>query len=338
MLFKIKFVLFFIVFIFSTPQAIKASSLSNYIHDDTLTDKAFCRLATQLKEARHVVRLEADITFFGLKIITVYTGSAVCIGNGTEFLTNAHCIVPWCDNQGKIKNPLYISSEGLGRKKIIGYQVHEKYSEKYSEETRCYDIAYLYIHDSFEGLEGIEPTYMEPLSLTSKCVNIVGYGANGDVGSWLSRCDGKKRAVTAKICGLKCFNNTKDMPLLYSNFGYRMEYNIKNLEDPREGTLKPIPLMEYEGGSRPGMSGGGVFFKMQYVAIPTNTSVEENNEGWLLRLRRFSRNRLKYLAAVGVPVPFMLPVIGNKACYLILGTHKDWIETVRQKRRLLSQE
>ena len=184
-------------------------------------------------------------------------------------------------------------------------------------------------------MQGIEPTYSSPESLIYQSVNIVGYGVNGSVGSWFSRCDGKKRAVTSYINGFKQFDSTPNMSLLYSNCGYTEEYNPKDSGYPGKVTLKPRPLKEYEGGVRPGMSGGGVFLNAQYLAIPTSFSVDDN-AGWWLPLRYFLSEKLKYLAAIGIPVPFMIPIMGNQNNYLVLGTHKDWIETARQKKKLLN--
>ncbi|MBY0281343.1 MAG: serine protease [Alphaproteobacteria bacterium] len=280
---------------------------------ETLTDEAFCRLATQLPVARHVVRLEADITFFGVKILTAYSGSAVCIGDGTEFITSAHCIAPWLDYDGKIKHPIYISGEGLTRKKIIDCQVHEKYNHEYTENIDPHDIAYLCIQDPIKGLQGIEPTYTQPTCLENQSLNIVGYGASGDTRSWLSRLDGKKRAVKSFIN----YVSKNDQPIL------------------SKIVVKYRQLNDYEGAFRPGMSGGGGFLNGQYIAIPTWTKIHRRT-CLGIDLRCYLRNKLKYLAAVGIPVPFMVPRAGDTNKYIPLSIHQTWIEAARQKRKSLN--
>ncbi len=102
------FTLFFGIISFQFTHA-----LENLDTLKTLSDEALCHRASELKLARHVVCLEAEISIAIFKK-TVYTGSAVCIGNGS-FLTNAHCFVPWCDAKGELKYPLYINTENHGK-------------------------------------------------------------------------------------------------------------------------------------------------------------------------------------------------------------------------------
>ena len=294
---------------------------------DTLTDAALVQRARELPVARHVVQLEAVIPLpFGFNL-TFSTGSAVCIGGGKEFLTNAHCMTPWCDKQGKLKYPTYVR-EGMNRKRINNLQIHEQYFN--SPTKSAYDIAYFSIDTPVPGLEGIEPTYLKSDSsgLFGKNLDVVGYGASGNARSWFGRCDGLKRAVISPFDSYFTAN-PPTITHFASCFGFRQEYDSE--KRPAGKTL--IPLKTYQAGFRPGMSGGGVFSDGQYVAISTRHKAPPTRKRKIWNALHI-QNFLKGLAALGIPAPFLHYSIGtHQECHLILGPLQEWIEARRQAKR-----
>lgn len=310
----------YILFCFFTAYAADIS--------DTLTDAALRQRASGLQVARYVVQLEAVIPLPLGFSLTFRTGSAVCIGKGREFLTNAHCMTPWCDKQGRLKYPIYVRN-GMNRKRINNLQIHEQY---FNESTKkAYDIAYLSIEAPMPGLEGIEPTYLQPNSPTNspnllgKNLDVVGYGISGNAGAWFGRCDGFKRAIASPF---SCYvaANSPTRTHFSSYFGFKREYDSEN----RPIGITLVPLIAYQAGFRPGMSGGGVFSDGQYIAISTRHHAPPTWRSKIWRALHI-RTYLKGLAALGIPVPFLHPTIGvHLECHLVLGPFQEWIEANRQ--------
>jgi V8-like Glu-specific endopeptidase len=313
----------YILFCFFTAYAADIS--------DTLTDAALRKRASELPVARHVVQLEAVIPLpFGFSL-TFRTGSAVCIGKGREFLTNAHCMTPWCDKQGRLKYPIYVR-KGMNRKRINNLYIHEQYFNKPTKAA--YDIAYFSLGASMLGLDGIEPTYLQPSShnLFGKNLDVVGYGISGNAGAWFGRCDGFKRAV---VTPFNSYYSSYPSTITHfsSHFGFTQEYDSES----RPISITLVPLIAYQAGFRPGMSGGGVFSDDQYVAISTRherpPSLHEASPTWRSKIWKalHIRTYLKGLAALGIPVPFLHPTIGiHLECHLVLGPFQEWIEAKRQ--------
>lgn len=305
----------YILFCFFTAYAADIS--------DTLTDAALRKRASELPAARNVVQLEAVIPLpFGFSL-TFRTGSAVCIGKGREFLTKAHCMTPWCDKQGRLKYAMYVR-EGMNRKRINNLQIHEQYFN--SPTQKAYDIAYFSIDTAVPGLEGIEPTYLQPSShnLFGKNLDVVGYGISGNAGAWFGRCDGLKRALISPFDSYLKVNTT--ITYFASCFGFRQEYDSE--KRPAGKTL--ISLKTYQAGFRPGMSGGGVFSDGQYVAISTRHEAPPTRKRKIYDALHI-QNFLKGLAALGIPAPFIHYSIGtHQECHLVLGPFQEWIEAKRQ--------
>ena len=100
---------------------------------------------------------------------------------------------------------------------------------------------------------GIEPTYLSPEDIISAgSCDVVGYGSKGDYGAKGTCCDGRKRAVINYFTGIYRPPPILESHLVYSYFGADHDPN-----PPYPPVLRS--LRDYEGGIRPGMSGGGVF-------------------------------------------------------------------------------
>jgi len=285
----------------------------------TLTDAALCRRAGELAVAKHVVRLEAEIPLlFGLKIY-VSTGSAVCIGEGNEFLSNAHCFAPWCDSVGKFKYPVYIDVADVGKREVLGLKMHHNFMSKSNGGGDACDIAYFVIKESIQSLQGIRPTYSSSADLLGKVLDVIGYGVSGDYDSFWGRCDGHMRAVCVPIDSDGTHGSDKNtITHVCSSLGGYLPDN-------------KIPLIPYQAAFRAGMSGGGAFLNGQYVAIPSKT--RRKNSIWKIPyLRFFYGTFFKPLAAAGIPAPFIHPFIGDIEFILLLDQHKKWIEERRAEQ------
>jgi len=216
------------------------------------SDEALRFRSSQLPQAKSVVALEADVFF-----LRVSTGSAVCIGPG-EFLTNAHCLEPWLNKNGKLKFPLYIQPEGQARQAITEIYMHETYSE---DRVDC-DIAYVRTKENNTDL-AIQVDYKTAVQIAeSKQFDVIGYRANSGKRGW-GRCDGKKRAIVVVSSQRRAILG------IDHKFDYVSCVYGGNVDLP-SSLITPRKCMDYEVGLAAGISGGGVFInETSFVGLST---------------------------------------------------------------------
>ncbi len=162
-----------IIIFFSICINIAASAHAASV-DNTLTDGAIVAYAGRLNVSRHVVKLEVDVPLI-LFTKTVFSASAVCIGNG-EFLTNAHCLELWCNSKWQLIYPLFVENNGV-RERVVGIRIHNMYTK--STKNKSHDIAYLRTLRNPVGIVGIEPTYRTPEFILGQTLTLIGFGASG---------------------------------------------------------------------------------------------------------------------------------------------------------------
>jgi hypothetical protein len=172
-----------------------------------------------------------------------------------------------------------------------------------------------------EGLKGIQPTYLKDSELFWKDLDIVGYGMSGDYRTWFGRCDGRKRAVVSPINAYSSYGdiNKNDISHVTSYVG-RGDFNSPN----------KIVFKSFQGGFRPGMSGGGSFLKDQYVAIPSRYCYRYHS--WLNKSHNFFSKIFKCIAAAGFPALFTRGFIDQMEEHLILANLEDWIESLKKRK------
>ncbi len=149
----------------------------------------------------------------------------------------------------------------------------------------------------------------------------VGYGLNGDVAQHFTYNDGVKRAVVSPLNMLTRYEDGKVYFIVSHPIG--MHSDKTDIAIPRE---EPIVG---ELGIRYGMSGGGVYLNKKLIAINRGASLEPSNNflgKTMQSLSSIYQNYLgKYLTALGAPMPFMNPEVGQVAAPLLLSVHQDWI-------------
>ncbi len=151
------------------------------------------------------------------------------------------------------------------------------------------------------------------------------FRTGGGFKDYLGRNDGRKRAVT---CPINCFHASAQVLnqkffLAASTIGSEFDYS-----NPQQPTIRIKPLLEYQAGIRPGMSGGGAFLGEDYVGIPSRFGLG-TNFSLAKKLKLKAERKLKYLAALGITVPFMHNYLGDKESVIMLGVHEEWIRQSR---------
>lgn len=291
--------------------------------EDTHSDEALCRRASQLPNAKHVVCLEAEFSFLGFRK-TVYTGSAVCIGPG-EYLTNAHCLKPWYNSQGQLRYPVYVKSEEHGRQALQEIFVHELYLNG----NLNYDIAYCRTQGTFPGL-GINPDYRDIGGFKSPYLfDIIGYGAKLSPGSTWGRCDGQKRAIVS-FCSSSSFFQLDPPPVAPEFLGF-LRCPFRSHFASNGISLIPRDPKDYEEGFRSGMSGGGAFLENSYVGIPTNRNYQALSFSEKAQIFFYEHFGLK-LVAIGISTPYARLMATNVEAILPLAYFQTWIEEHRIKK------
>jgi hypothetical protein len=284
-------------------------------------DAAIVRLAGELPFSRHVVKLEVDLQIFPVcKPLRIFSASAVAIGRGDEFITNAHCVSLWCDKMGRLKRSLFVVADDGSRQRVTSLRIHPQFLSSPSLIRTHYDIAYLRTETALVGL-GIEPSYRQLADILGRSLHIVGYGTSGDFGAYFGRNDGKKRAVVSHI---NCFH----MEDISGNSGY-FASSFLGYDSGDPLTQQPVDLLPYQAGFRVGQSGGGAFLGEEYVGISSYTFNGLRKNRCLNKMRWTLYKSLKCFSALGIPVPGLQSNLGEKECVIALASHEPWI---REKR------
>lgn len=253
--------------------------------------------------------------------------SCVHIGEGV-FITDAHCLLPFSSKGERLKYKLFVSSDKSSFS-IEDIAIRPEYKD-FPRKTRSqYDFALFYVQGA-QNFSYSVPHYYSPYDMINKfskktqkfeksIVSVVGYGVSGGGNSVLAKMDGKKRAVRAQLEYVRIRSEADKYPPLCSLHHFELDENSK----PRE--REPL---NYEAGTRVGMSGGGVFNENnELIALYKGQSREIKN---LKEYMVWKARRLVKKFSILTYVPFQILKKDDSSIYTPLKYHKDFIEKTRK--------
>lgn len=257
----------------------------SYAVPHTLTDGAIVEHAEK-KIFNAVFQLKRRVLPLGAYNHLKTARAGSCVHIGDGiFITAAHCV----KNVIFASGPVIEGSDGCDHV-VTHIEKHPNYKPK-EKNAHLYDLAVL-LAPTASRLPTAAANFSEVITC-GQTLTAAGFGMSS--GPFFSRCDGKKRACDFKVNAFRSYNDS----------------SLCNISTQYKDTI------DYGLPVRPGHSGGGVFTKSgKFVAIFVASK---------RTLRRPVYSYFKLLAALGIPVPLMVPRISHST-FAPLSNVKKFIE------------